>query len=83
MPITQAAQVVKFAELSGAVFPAALAGRLDQAGDDPAAVRREGIAIAAELGADLLAAGAPGLHFFTQNRSTATLAIWERVRPRA
>jgi methylenetetrahydrofolate reductase (NADPH) len=82
MPITQVSQVMTFAQLSGAVMPPAVTDRLDQAGDDPAAVRREGIAIAADLAAELLAAGAPGLHFFTQNRSTATMAIWDQVRPR-
>ena len=75
MPVTNLAQITRFAELSGATVPAQLVGRLTAVGDDPAAVRAAGVEAAAELCRDLLAAGAPGLHLYTLNRSTATREI--------
>jgi methylenetetrahydrofolate reductase (NADPH) len=76
MPVTNVAQIERFAALSGAEVPAGLRARLHAAAGDPAEVRRIGVAAATELCADLLSAGAPGLHFYTLNRSTATREIW-------
>ena len=75
MPVTNLGQVRRMAELSGAAFPAWLAERLAQGGDDPDAVRRIGVDAATELCAELLADGVPGLHFYTMNRSSATREI--------
>jgi methylenetetrahydrofolate reductase (NADPH) len=75
MPVTNRAQVERMARLSGAAFPTWLAERL-AAVDTPEDVRRVGVAAATELCAELLAAGAPGLHFYTLNRSTATREIY-------
>jgi len=75
MPVTNAAQIARFAELSGASMPPALVTRLQAAGDDAQEVRRIGVEVATELCATLLAAGVPGLHFYTLNRSTATREI--------
>jgi len=75
MPVTNLAQIERFAALSGATFPAWLAARLHAVGDDPAAVRAVGVEVATELCARLVDAGAPGLHFYTLNRSTATREV--------
>ena len=75
MPVTNLAQIERFAALSGATFPTWLAERLQAVGDDPAAVRAVGVEVATELCADLMDAGAPGLHFYTLNRSTATREV--------
>jgi methylenetetrahydrofolate reductase (NADPH) len=79
MPVTNVAQIERFAALSGAEVPARLRARLHAAADDPAEVRRIGVAAATELCADLLAAGAPGLHFYTLNRSPATREIFANL----
>ncbi len=75
MPVTNVRQIERFAELSGAAFPSALADRLHAVEHEPAKVRRIGVEVATQLCADLLASGAPGLHFYTLNRSTATREI--------
>jgi methylenetetrahydrofolate reductase (NADPH) len=75
MPVTNLAQIERFAQLSGATFPTWLAQRLTAVGDDPVAVRAVGVEVATELCQELLDAGVPGLHFYTLNRSTATREI--------
>lgn len=79
MPITNLASITRMAELSGYAVPARIVDRLEAAGPDPGAVRRAGIDLACELCDALLAAGAPGLHFYTLNRSTATREIYRSL----
>ncbi|MDN5765617.1 MAG: methylenetetrahydrofolate reductase [Humibacillus sp.] len=76
MPITNAHQVVRMAELAGQPMPTAVTDRLDRHGDDAAGVRAEGMAIATESSLRLLDEGAPGIHFITMNRSSATLQVF-------
>jgi methylenetetrahydrofolate reductase (NADPH) len=80
MPVTNVRQVERFAELSGAAFPAALAERLHAVADDPAAVRDIGVEVATDLCERLLAGGAPGIHFITLNSSTSTTEVFTRLR---
>ena len=79
MPVTNLAQIERMAALSGAAFPVEFAAELRAVGDDPAAVREVGVESASQLCDRLLAEGAPGLHFITLNRSTATREIWTRL----
>ncbi len=75
LPIRSAAQVRRFTGLCGARIPARLDALLTQVeGDDEAAIQL-GIDYATEQAADLLAAGAPGIHFYSLNRSRSVLAI--------
>jgi methylenetetrahydrofolate reductase (NADPH) len=78
MPITNAGQVVRMAGLSGAAVPTWLTDRLAGV-EDPTEVRRIGVDVATALCAELLQAGAPGLHFYTLNRSTATREIYANL----
>jgi methylenetetrahydrofolate reductase (NADPH) len=74
MPVTNLASIPRMAGM-GAAVPAAMAARLEAAGDADA-VRRTGVEFATELCEKLLAEGAPGLHFYTLNRSRATREIY-------
>lgn len=78
MPVTNLAQVERMAQLSGAAFPAWLRQRLER-GATPEEVRDIGVEAATELCAALLEAGAPGLHFYTLNKSTATREIYAQL----
>jgi methylenetetrahydrofolate reductase (NADPH) len=82
MPVTDVRQIERFAELSGAAFPAELAARFHDVADDRTAVVDLGIEVATELSEKLLAGGAPGLHFYTLNRSTATREVFSRLSGR-
>ena len=79
MPVTNVGQIERMAVLSGAAFPADFAAELHAVEDDPDAVRRVGVDAATAMCDRLLAEGAPGLHFITLNRSTATREIWSRL----
>jgi methylenetetrahydrofolate reductase (NADPH) len=79
MPVTTMRTIERSEQLSGAPFPRALAAEFERVADDPAAVRRLGIEKASELCARLLAEGAPGIHFITFNRSTATREVWQNL----
>jgi methylenetetrahydrofolate reductase (NADPH) len=80
MPVTNVKQIERMAQLSGAAFPAALAERLWAVAEDPVAVRAIGVEVATDLSAKLIAEGAPGIHFITLNRSTATREVWQNLR---
>jgi methylenetetrahydrofolate reductase (NADPH) len=79
MPVTSLSSIRRMAELQGSEFPEWLASKLAAVGDDPTAVRRVGIEEATRLCRTLLEGGAPGLHFYTLNRSTATREIYEQL----
>ncbi len=79
MPVTNVSSIERMAELSGAPLPAWLTDRLHAVADDPRAVREVGVEAATALADRMLAEGAPGLHFITLNRSTATREIWDRL----
>ena len=78
MPITNLKQIARMAQLSGAEVPSWAVDVVSEF-DDPADVRRAGVEIASTLCANLLEAGAPGLHFYTMNRSTATREIYANL----
>ncbi len=75
MPITQVGQLERMVAMCGASIPDGLRRELHQRQDQPEAVLDFGVAYATLQCAELLAAGAPGIHFYTLNRSPATRAI--------
>jgi len=75
MPVTNLRQIQRMSQLMGTPLPAAVVSRLEAVGEDAAAVRAVGVEIATELAQRMLGEGAPGLHFITMNRSTATLEV--------
>ena len=83
MPILNYTSMAKMVELSGREIPDEVMARLEPLKDDPTAVRAEGIAIATELCDTLLEGGAPGLHFYTLNRSKATREIYAALQVHA
>ena len=89
MPVTNVGQIRRFTSKIGATIPAALLDALRSRENDPDAVLQLGVAWATIQAGELLAGGAPGVHFFTMNRSPATRAIlsalraarpWDRLR---
>jgi methylenetetrahydrofolate reductase (NADPH) len=80
MPIVNLSSMEAMVRLSGRRMPEQTLDRIMPLEHDPSALRAEGIAIATELCQQLLAAGAPGLHFYTLNRSRATQEIFTALR---
>jgi methylenetetrahydrofolate reductase (NADPH) len=82
MPITNVSQVKRFTAMCGATIDAALLARLDATGGEAEAVRKVGVQQATDQCRELLAKGAPGVHFYTLNRSPATVQILGALRAR-
>jgi methylenetetrahydrofolate reductase (NADPH) len=80
MPITDAGQIKRITEMCGSNIPDRLVRELELRGDQPGSVTDLGVAYATLQCADLLANGAPGIHFYTLNRSPATRAILSALR---
>jgi methylenetetrahydrofolate reductase (NADPH) len=79
MPITNVAQIERFATMCGASIPRQLADRLEPVRDAEAAVIEVGVDWATEQCRVLLAGGAPGIHFYTLNRALATRQVFANL----
>jgi methylenetetrahydrofolate reductase (NADPH) len=80
IPVTSVGQIARMASLCGARIPDAFRRELEARQDDPRAVVDLGVAYATAQAAELLAAGAPGVHLYTLNRSPATRAVVSALR---
>ncbi len=80
MPVTNVAQMERFTKMCGASIPRKLAERLDKFRDDPGSVMAVGLEHAIVQCRELLERGAPGLHFYTLNKSLATRGILAALR---
>ncbi len=79
MPVTNVEQIKRFTQMCGAKLPAELLARLERCGNDAVEVFRVGCDHATKQCRDLLDGGAPGIHFYTLNKSTATREIYKRL----
>ena len=79
MPIMGSTQLMRFSDACGAEIPRWIRLRLQGFGDDTASIRAFGMDVVAQLCEQLRRAGAPGLHFYTMNQSTATLELCRRL----
>ncbi|BAW79884.1 5,10-methylenetetrahydrofolate reductase [Candidatus Nitrosoglobus terrae] len=79
MPIHNYVQLARFSDISGAEIPRWLRKRLDEFSDDPVAMSAFTTDVVSDLCRRLLEAEAPGLHFYTLNRASPTLAIWDNL----
>ena len=75
MPITNFDQIERFTRLCGATIPMRLRLELERRKDDPEAILELGVAHATLQASELLRMGAPGIHFYTLNRSRASRMI--------
>ena len=79
MPITSSMQLMRFSDACGAEIPRWIRLRLQSFGDDSASIKAFGLDVVADLCQQLLAGGAPSLHFYSMNQSVATLEICRRL----
>jgi methylenetetrahydrofolate reductase (NADPH) len=79
MPIGNFSQLARFSDNCGAEIPRWLRLKMQSFGDDLASIRSFGLDVVTELCERLLAAGAPGLHFYTMNQAGLTSTIWQRL----
>lgn len=79
MPITNFANLVRFSDACGAEIPRWIRKQMASFGDDVASTQKFGEDVVTSMCEQLLAGGAPGLHFYTMNQTEPTLALWRRL----
>ena len=79
MPIVNYTQLARFSDACGAEIPRWMRQRLEGFGDDRASIREFGLDVVTHLCEQLLAAGAPGLHFYTLNQADASIELCRRL----
>jgi methylenetetrahydrofolate reductase (NADPH) len=79
MPINNFTQLARFSDACGAEIPRWMRLKLESFGDDAPSIRAFGLDVVTDLCDRLLAAGAPGLHFYTLNQAGASSTIWQRL----
>jgi len=79
MPIGNFSQLARFSDACGAEIPRWMRLKLEGYRDDSASIRAFGLDVVTSLCEKLLAAGAPGLHFYTLNQAALTTEIWRRL----
>jgi methylenetetrahydrofolate reductase (NADPH) len=80
MPIVSSSQLIRFSDACGAEIPRWLRKRLESFGDDTASIKAYGLEVVTDLCHQLIAGGAPGLHFYTLNQADPTVAIVQQLK---
>ncbi|MCK5771776.1 methylenetetrahydrofolate reductase [NAD(P)H] [Algiphilus sp.] len=79
MPIVNFSNLVRFSDMCGAEIPRWIRKQLEAYGDDSDSIRKFGEEVVTEMCEKLLAAGAPGLHFYTLNQVEPSISIWKNL----
>ena len=79
MPIVNFSNLTRFSDMCGAEIPRWIRKQLEAYGDDSDSIRKFGEEVVTEMCAKLLAAGAPGLHFYTLNQAEPSQSIWKNL----
>lgn len=79
MPITNSSQLMRFSDMCGAEIPRWIRTRLTSYGEDTESIKAFGLDVVTDLCEQLIAGGAPALHFYTMNQSVPTLALCKRL----
>ncbi len=79
MPIVSFSKLARFSDACGAELPRWMRRKFEAFGDDSDSIKAFGLDVVSQLCEKLIAAGAPGLHFYSMNQASATLAICERL----
>jgi len=79
MPISSFSSLARFSDNCGAEIPRWIRKRLESYSDDRASIHSFGLDVVTQLCERLLAAGAPGLHFYTLNQVGLTRTLWQRL----
>ena len=79
VPILSASQIKRFTAMCGARIPAPLGARLEELGDNDEATAQFGVEYASRQCEELLAAGAPGVHFYTLNKAASTVRVLQNL----
>ncbi len=81
MPITNYTQLMRFSDMCGAEIPRWIRLKLASFGDDTESIKAFGLDVVTQLCEQLLAGGAPGIHFYSLNQAGPTMAIWKQLQP--
>lgn len=82
MPITNYSKLARFSDACGAELPRWIRKQLEAYGDDASSIQAFGTEVITQMCEQLLAGGAPGLHFYTLNQAEPSLAIWDNLQLR-
>ena len=79
MPIVSFSKLARFSDACGAEIPRWMRRKFESFGDDSDSIKAFGLDVVSDLCEKLIAAGAPGLHFYSMNQAGPTMALCARL----